>query len=226
MEMKKNPNLDTERQRVPLMLVGLFVTAAFVSLLFSFKSEDKGSGSGDDYNKKSKIEFEEVPEDVPPPPEETPPPPPETPEAPPPPSEDPKAVEDEKDQSKTSMTETPPPVVGPKKEIEKVIEPILDIVEEEPEFPGGEEAMMRFLQTNIKYPPMAIQMGDQGKVYVRFVVEPDGSISNAEIARGVTSEIDREALRVVQTMPKWKPGKQRGRAVRVRIVVPIVFKLG
>lgn len=226
MELKKNPKIDTERQRMPLMLVGLFVTAAFVSLMFSFQSEDKDTSSGDDYNKKSKIEFEKVPEDEPPPPEETPPPPPETPEAPPPPSEDPKAVEDEKDQSKSSMTNTPPPVVGPVKKIEKVVEEILDIVEEEPEFPGGEEAMMKFLQTNIKYPPMAIQMGDQGKVYVRFVVEPDGSISNAEVARGVTTEIDREALRVVNTMPKWKPGKQRGRAVRVRIVVPIVFKLG
>ena len=86
--------------------------------------------------------------------------------------------------------------------------------------------MMKFIQQNIKYPEMAVQMGDQGRVYVQFVVETDGAITQVKTVRGVTPELDREAERVVKAMPKWSPGKQRGRPVRVRYTVPIYFRLG
>lgn len=95
--------------------------------------------------------------------------------------------------------------------------------EEMPEFPGGEAALMHFLSQNIKYPSIASDNGIKGKVIVNFIVNKDGSISEAKIMRGVDPSLDKEALRVVNSMPKWKPGKQSGKAVRVSYVVPINF---
>nr|WP_319266827.1 M56 family metallopeptidase [uncultured Draconibacterium sp.] len=99
------------------------------------------------------------------------------------------------------------------------------IVEEMPEFPGGDIALRKFIANSIKYPEIAIEKGIQGKVYVTFVVTGDGKIANAKIARGVDPSIDKEALRVVNTLPKWKPGYQRGKTVNVSYTVPINFVL-
>ena len=99
------------------------------------------------------------------------------------------------------------------------------IVEEMPEFPGGEAALRAFIAKSINYPVIAQENGIQGKVYVTFVVDRDGGISDAKIARGVDPSLDKEALRVVNTLPKWKPGKQRGKPVRVSYTVPISFVL-
>ena len=99
------------------------------------------------------------------------------------------------------------------------------MVEAEPEFPGGMEALMKYLSENIKYPEQAKKENIQGKVYMRFVVERDGSIVDAEILRGIGGGCDEEALRVVNAMPKWEPGKQKGTPVRVQYNLPIVFKL-
>jgi TonB family protein len=84
---------------------------------------------------------------------------------------------------------------------------------EEPVFPGGDEAMQKFIKDNLVYPAEDKEKGEQGKVYVRFVVEADGTITNVVIARGVSPSIDAEALRIVKMMPSWMPGKQRGRPV-------------
>lgn len=105
-------------------------------------------------------------------------------------------------------------------------EPIFDFVEVEPEYIGGEVAMQNFIKSRVKYPEFSIQMGDQGKVYVKFVVEKSGYINHISIARGVTEELNQEALRVIKAMPRWNPGKQGGESVRTRVVVPIVFRLG
>ena len=94
-----------------------------------------------------------------------------------------------------------------------------------PEFPGGELALRKYIANAIKYPVIAQENGIQGKVYVTFVVDKDGGISDARVARGVDPSIDKEALRVVNALPKWKPGKQRGAAVRVSYTVPINFVL-
>ena len=102
---------------------------------------------------------------------------------------------------------------------------VYDQVEEMPEFPGGMSAMIEFLQTNIKYPKDAIKQDVGGRVMVMFVVETDGSISNVRVARKVFPSLDKEAVRVVKTMPKWKPGKEKGRAVRVNFTMPIVFSI-
>lgn len=99
------------------------------------------------------------------------------------------------------------------------------VVEIMPVFPGGELAMRKFIARAIKYPTSAEEKGIQGKVFVRFVVDKDGSVSNAKIARGVEPSIDKEALRVIMSLPKWKPGMQHGKAVSVSFMVPISFQL-
>ncbi|WP_297098242.1 energy transducer TonB [uncultured Draconibacterium sp.] len=99
------------------------------------------------------------------------------------------------------------------------------IVEDMPEFPGGDEALRKYIANALNYPEVAQKNGIQGKVYVSFVVEKDGSIGDAKIERGVDPSLDKEALRVVKALPMWKPGKQRGKTVRVQYTVPINFAL-
>ena len=102
---------------------------------------------------------------------------------------------------------------------------IFMVVEEMPEFPGGMAECLKFLGKNIKYPTIAQENGVQGRVIVQFVVNQDGSIVDPVVVRSVDPYLDKEALRVIKTMPKWKPGKQRGKAVRVKYTVPVTFKL-
>ena len=116
----------------------------------------------------------------------------------------------------------PPPPPAPKPE---VASKVFDVVEEMPSFPGGQGALMQYLGSNIKYPVVAQENGVQGRVIVGFVVEPDGSISGVNVMRSVDPSLDKEAMRVVKSMPKWKPGKQNGSAVRVKYTVPVVFRL-
>ena len=102
---------------------------------------------------------------------------------------------------------------------------VYDAVEQMPEFPGGMPAMIEYLQTNLKYPKDAIKQQVGGRVMVMFVVETDGSLSNVRVARKVFHSLDTEAVRVVKSMPKWKPGKEKGRLVRVNYTLPVVFSL-
>ena len=119
-------------------------------------------------------------------------------------------------------TVAPPPPPAPKPEVSTKV---FDVVEEMPSFPGGNGALMSYLASNIKYPVVAQENGVQGRVIVSFVVERDGSISDVRVARSVDPSLDREAQRVVKSMPRWKPGKQNGSAVRVKYTVPVVFRL-
>lgn len=100
-----------------------------------------------------------------------------------------------------------------------------NLVEAMPVFPGGEKAMYVWLGENIKYPKDAVKDGIEGKVYVQFIVERDGSVSNIKIARGLSESIDKEAMRAVASMPLWSPGIQEGKPVRVSYTLPILFKL-
>ena len=131
-------------------------------------------------------------------------------------------VEDDQSQRQVQTYVPPPP---PKPKEEEVTEEIFVVVEEQPEFPGGNAAMMKFLGDNIRYPVIAQENGIQGRVICNFVVERDGSITDVQVVRGVDPSLDREAVRVIQQMPRWKPGKQRGSAVRVRFTLPVVFRL-
>ena len=100
-----------------------------------------------------------------------------------------------------------------------------DVVEQMPQFPGGTKELMTFLSENVRYPEAAHKAGVQGRVIANFVVEKDGSITEAKIVKSVSPELDAEALRVINSMPKWIPGMQNDEAVRVKYTVPITFRL-
>ena len=97
--------------------------------------------------------------------------------------------------------------------------------EEQPSFPGGEVALLNFISQNMKYPEVACEKGIRGRVIVSFIIEKDGSIVEAAVVRGVDPELDKEAIRLVESFPKWKPGKKSGEPVRVKYTLPITFKL-
>lgn len=113
----------------------------------------------------------------------------------------------------------------PKDSMNTAATDILDMAETMPEFEGGVQALLKYLSTNIKYPKTAEKAGTQGRVVVQFVVNKDGGIVDTKVVRGVDPELDKEALRVVNAMPKWKPGMQDGKPVRVKYTVPIMFRL-
>jgi TonB family protein len=102
---------------------------------------------------------------------------------------------------------------------------VWDVVEQMPKFPGGDGALMDFLHKSIKYPAEAEKAGKQGRVVVVFVVGKDGAVNNAKVVRSVDEKLDAEALRVVNAMPKWQPGKQNGQDVNVKFTIPVTFKL-
>ena len=108
---------------------------------------------------------------------------------------------------------------------QEVSQKIHEVVEQPPQFPGGQSALLSWLSQNIHYPPVAEENGIYGRVVVSFVVESDGSISNVQVVRGVDPSLDKEAVRVTKAMPKWLPGKQNGQAVRVKYNLPVTFKL-
>ena len=227
MEIKKSPKADLESKKLTFTLVGLVLTLFVVWRVFEYKSYDKQTVD----NLQTKVEVieeemveitkQEQPKVQPPQPK---------------PQvtqievvEDDVEVEDEIDiNAEVDQDEvieeyefTPPEI-----EEEEIVEAeIFKVVEEMPEFPGGAAKMMEYIQKNIKYPMMARESDIQGRVFVSFVVEPDGSITNVAVLRGIGGGCDEEALRVVRSMPNWKPGKQRGSAVRCSFTVPIVFKL-
>lgn len=102
---------------------------------------------------------------------------------------------------------------------------LFSVVEVMPQYPGGQIAMLKYLMENIKYPEQAMKKGIQGRVAVSFIVEKDGSISDVRPILSVHPLLNKEAVRVVESMPKWTPGKQNGKPVRVRFNVPVMFKL-
>lgn len=130
---------------------------------------------------------------------------------------------------KDGVVPPPPPPPGTSKNSKNGIkdtDEIFIVVENQPEFPGGLAAMMKFLNQNIKYPKEAQEKDIQGRVVVNFIVGTDGSIMDAQITKGVHESLDKEAIRVIESMPKWKPGTQQGKKVRVRYTLPVMFSLG
>ena len=130
-----------------------------------------------------------------------------------------------KDYMKNGKKEIMSVTVKAKKPREKSEEKVFDVVEKMPEFPGGGGEMMKFLSMTVKYPEAAEKAGTQGRVIASFIVEKDGSISGAKVVNSVSEELDAEALRVINAMPKWTPGMQKGKAVRVKYTIPITFRL-
>ena len=140
--------------------------------------------------------------------------------------EDDVEVEDIEINADVDQNEVIEEYVAPEIEEEEIQEAeIFTIVEEMPEFPGGMNKLGEYLAKNIKYPQMARETGIQGRVFITFVVEKDGSVTNVQVLRSLGGGCDEEAVRVVKSMPKWKPGKQRGKPVRVSYNLPVNFKL-
>jgi periplasmic protein TonB len=109
---------------------------------------------------------------------------------------------------------------------EEVADEIFTVVEDQPTPKGGMQAFYEYVSKNMKYPAQARRMGVEGRVFVQFVVDKDGTITDVKAVKGIGAGCDEEAVRVLQNAPKWNPGKQRGRSVRVRMVLPITFQLG
>jgi periplasmic protein TonB len=227
MEVKKSPKADLESKRNLFLTLGLVVALGIILAAFEYKTSPKKTES------LGQMAMQEIEEEIIPitREQEIKPPPP------PPPQvvevlnivDDDIEIEDELDIEDTEVTKDMiidvAPVVTQKKEVEADEQEVFFIVEDMPEFPGGELALRQFIANSIKYPVIAQENGIQGRVYVTFVVDADGSVSNPRIARGVDPSLDKEALRVVSLLPKWKPGKQRGKPVRVSYTVPINFQL-
>lgn len=120
------------------------------------------------------------------------------------------------------VEEAPPAVV---EEVVEKPQEVFKVVEQMPQFPDGEAALFKFINDNIKYPAVARENGIEGKVFVKFIVEADGSVTNVEVVRDIGGGCGEEAMRVVKKFPKWNPGKQRGRPVRVFFNLPVQFRL-
>ena len=223
MELKKSPDANLENKKGVYFLVGLLLALGVVLIAFEWTQYEGEVGS------LGELELELEEEEMIPITQQKPPPPP-----PPPPQttiieivEDDEEIEEELEIEDTEADEDE--IIEFVEMPEEVAEEpqIFTIVEENPEFPGGEAALFKYLGQNTKYPAIAKDAGIQGIVYVQFVVMEDGSINDdmIEVLRGVHPALDAEAIRVVKSMPNWKPGRQRGKAVRVYYKLPFRFTL-
>ncbi|NMD00437.1 MAG: energy transducer TonB [Bacteroidales bacterium] len=225
MELKKNPEADLEKKRNLFFQIGLTVTLALILFAFELKIMPSDENTFVAENT-GKIEEEIVPitkqEEL-----KTPPPPP------PAVTDVLEIVEDNKEltnEVKVENTEADantqiqaPIEVQQEEENEEIVN--FYVIEEKPEFPGGEAAMFQWIAKNVKYPEIAKENGVQGKVFVQFVIGKEGKVTDVQVVRGVDPSLDKEAVRIIQSMPAWKPGKQRGKPVKVSFQLPINFKL-
>lgn len=229
MEVKKSPKANLEPRKLTWQLLGFVMVLAFLFVAFEWSRRDV---TIDTSQAVRDIAFEEeimpITEQI-----ELPPPPP--------PAEVPAQVPEilnvvENDEEVADVKIQTNEDLGQKVEIKQYVAPtiieeapqedeIFMVVEDMPEPPGGIAELMKFLGKNIKYPTIAQENGIQGRVVVEFVVNRDGSIVDPKVVRGVDPSLDKEAVRVIMSMPKWKPGKQGGKTVRVKYTVPVTFRL-
>ena len=227
MEVKKSPKADLESKKTSNLLIGAILTLSVLFVGFEWSERDKKVTTD------SGIQEVVFDEEIIPITEQ------EQPKQAPPPPEAPKVEEvleimdndseveestiQASDDTQAAVEVKYTPVEVEEEEVEE--QQIFQVVEEMPEFPGGMAECMKWLSKNIKYPTISQENGVQGRVIIQFVVNRDGSIVDAQVARGVDPYLDKEALRVVGLMPKWKPGKQRGKEVRVKYTLPVMFRL-
>jgi len=227
MEIKKTPKADLENKKGLFTEIGLAIVLGLCLAAFEYSTQDVS------------IDLDAMPEEVVVEEEITPvtrqeeikPPPP-----PPPPKmadvlnivDDDTDLQDDADLFDSEFDEEAEvefQEVEVEEEVVEETEEVFLIVEQMPEFPGGDEALRKYLATSVKYPVIAQENGIQGRVFVAFVVDKNGNVTNVRVARPFDPNLDKEAVRVVQSMPKWTPGKHRGKAVKVSYTVPINFVL-
>lgn len=227
METKKTPKANLESKRPTWLLVGYVTVLAFMFVAFEWTRDIRVDTSGR-INENVFEQDMEIP--LTRQPELTPPPPPQV----TPINDVLMIIDDDATAEETnfaSLEETGEDVVIkhiPVTVDEEVVveDDIFVVVEENPQFPnGGTASLLQYLGKNIKYPTIPQENGTQGRVTVQFVVNKDGSIVDVKVIRGVDPYLDKEAVRVISTMPKWIPGKQRGVPVRCKFTVPVTFKL-
>ena len=225
MEEKKSPKANLENKKLMFIQIGLVISLLITWLAFEHKSYDKREIDPSLLNRETVVEEEmvEITRQ-----EEQKPQPVEVPQQ----STQLEIVQDDVEtedlniNAEVEQNEVIEEYIAPEVVEEEVVETeIFQIVEEMPQFPGGDAKLLEYVATHIKYPQIARETGIQGRVFVGFVVEPDGSVSNVKILRGIGGGCDEEAVRVIKSLPKWKPGKQRGKAVRVSYQIPVLFKL-
>jgi protein TonB len=226
MEIKKSPKADLEGKKTTSLLLGYVFILTLMFVAFEWTDRDKQVSTDTGI---TDVVFEEEIVPITEQDQKMAPPPPEAPKV-----EDVlQIVENDAkiEESSIQASEETGQAVEVKY-VQQVVEEeepeeqeIFQVVEEMPEFPGGMAECMKFLGKNIKYPTISQENGVQGKVIVQFVVNKDGSVVDPVVVRSVDPYLDKEALRVINTMPKWKPGKQRGKPVRVRYTVPVTFRL-
>ena len=227
MEIKKSEKADLERGKGTSILIGFVMALAVMFVALEWTEREVEDNSDLYMARETTITEEMVPITLP-----------EKKTVPPPPAAVAKAdiikiVEDDADIEEEIMVSTEDQVewvdldevdyieVEPEPEEEEVFM----VVEDAPEFPGGINALLEYLKKNIKYPAICRDNNIQGRVIVSFVVNKDGKIVDPEVVKGVNPSLDKEALRVISTMPNWKPGYQRGKPVRVKYSVPVNFRL-
>ncbi|MBO4690977.1 MAG: energy transducer TonB [Paludibacteraceae bacterium] len=225
MQLKKSEKASLESSKVVFVLMGfVFVLSlCYAALEWTEREVTKYEVADSEFLFEEEVEIQQTSQETPPPP-----PPPQVQEV-----EVLNVVEDDKEvesievnteDDKEVEVVIAAPVEAPVEEEEEEV--VFQVVEKMPEFPGGTQALFKYLSENVKYPVIAQENGIQGRVICQFVVNKDGSIVDVEVVRsGGDPSLDKEAVRVIKSMPKWNPGKQRGKAVRVKYTVPVNFKL-
>lgn len=226
MQVKKSQKASLEDKKIIYVLMGfVFVlSVCYVAFEWTEKEVTKYEVADTDFLFEEEVEIQQTTQETTPPP----PPPPAVQEV-----EVLNVVEDDvetesieinTEDEKDVEVVIAPPVEAPVEEEEEEV--IFMVVETMPEFPGGQQALFKYLSENVKYPVIAQENGVQGRVICQFVVNKDGAIVDVEVVRsGGDPSLDKEAVRVIKSMPKWNPGKQRGKAVRVKYTVPVNFRL-
>ena len=225
MQLKKSQKASLEDKKVVYVLMGfVFVLSlCYVALEWTEKEVTKYEVADTEFTFEEEVEIQQTTQETTPPP-------------PPPPVQEVEVLNVVEDDVETESIEInteddkdvevviAAPVEAPVEEEEEEV--VFVVVETMPEFPGGQQALFKYLSENVKYPVIAQENGIQGRVICQFVVNKDGSIVDVEVVRsGGDASLDKEAVRVIKSMPKWKPGKQRGKAVRVKYTVPVNFRL-
>jgi protein TonB len=216
MEPKKNTEVNLERKRGLFLQIGLALALLIILGCLEYKEREKS-----DYNL-GQLNLDDLEEDIVPiTKQEVKPPPP-----PPPPPEVIEIIDDEVEiENEIEIEDTESDEDEEIEIIEEDDEEIFMVVENMPKFPGGDLGLMKYIQKNVNYPPIAKEYNITGKVYISFVVDKSGSVTNVKVVRGVDKNLDAEAVRVIKSLPKYKAGKQRGKPVRVMFTVPINFTL-
>ena len=224
MQIKKSQQASLEDKKIVYVLMGfIFVLSlCYIALEWTEKEVTKYEVVDEDFLIEEEVEIQQTTQETPPPP-------------PPPVVQEVEVLNVVEDDVETESIEISTednkeevviaaPVEAPEEEEEEEV--VFVVVESMPEFPGGQQALFKYLGDNVKYPVIAQENGIQGRVISQFVVNKDGSIVDIEVVRsGGDPSLDKEAVRVIKSMPKWKPGKQRGKPVRVKFTLPVNFKL-